>query len=116
MKMKSIILYLLHNKIHLFFIALSSIIIIVSSTFLPDFLGNCFMYLEGLNPPAMHVDLVGLMIVYILRAVFKLLRNQLTFNIGNDIVYQLRMDYVDKMFQSNSNQRDKTKDFSILSR
>ena len=74
------------------------------------------MYLEGLNPPAMHVDLVGLMIVYILRAVFKLLRNQLTFNIGNDIVYQLRMDYVDKMFQSNSNQRDKTKDFSILSR
>lgn len=115
MSMKTIFSLLFKAKTRLIIIILCSIIIIVSSAFLPNYLGACFLALEKHGGISFHFDLIILTAIFILKAVFKLIRNQLTFNTGNDIVYHLRMDYVNRMFQDKNIKRNQARDYSILS-
>ena len=71
-------------------VLISSIIIIASTVYIPVFLGDCYHILETgiykLYPFFM------LSCGYILRAIFKLVRNHLTASLGTTVVCKLRME------------------------
>lgn len=82
---------------------------------MPEYLGKCFKQLEIYHGIRSYQDILLFSLIFILRAVFKLVRNQLTFGIGNDVVFDLRLKAVKSLLESKKPQRNKVIDYSILS-
>lgn len=93
-------------------IFISSIIIIVSTSSIPILVGHNFRQLDKYKQIRHYDTIVYLSIAYFLRALFKLMRNQLAAHLGNYVVMDIRMHTVKNIISSNKS--NTLKDYTIL--
>lgn len=92
----------------------SSAIIVASTVYIPFYLGECYQVLEKGN--FLVTPFLLMSVGYILRAVFKLMRNHLTADLGTGVVRELRADLCQKLLTDGEQQEESaTYAYSLLS-
>ncbi len=79
-------------------VLISCIIIVVSTVYIPVYLGDCYQVLE--SGSFLIYPFLGLSLGYILRAIFKLVRNHLTADLGTGMVRELRVELCRDLLQA----------------
>lgn len=111
---KQLVILIKKHWLILLSILSSSTIIVTSTVYVPLYLGKCYQVLE--QGDFLVTPFLLLSVGYILRAVFKLLRNHLTADLGTGVVRELRADLCQKLLTDREQQEESaTYAYSLLS-
>jgi len=110
---KSIAQILSSNKLRISTILISGLLIAIGTTIIPRFIGDVF----SRNLENIFIPLLGVSIGYILRAVFKLVRNHVSASLGTEVVLNLRAQVCEKVLTNKKHlsEQEVSKYFTIIS-
>jgi ATP-binding cassette subfamily B protein len=102
------------NGYCLFFIVFGGLLIIASTSYIPYYLGLCFQYVSNMD--GRYLAPLGILVIfYVIRAVFKLVRNHFAALLGNKVVMGIRVFIMKNILELNTHKNtDNHEAYSIL--